>query len=170
MISARPNPVKDPAEIKTFFKGFRGGIVERGPKVIESAVANQGTTLKYDQWKQILALEEKNNVSHSILYNSLRQGLEKQLLPKEKSQQQDLQLPMSMPTGPREEVPTFVNLRPRIWAFIVGADKLREKYVGPGLRPTDSREVHRTRQLEVPKHGDGEAAEADRGRPGQNPL
>lgn len=130
MISARPNPVKDPAEIKSFFKGFRGGIVERGPRVIESAAANQATTLKYDHWRQILGSEEKGNVSHSIIYNSLRQGLDKQLLPKEKPQKTDGMLQPSLPNGPREEVATFANLRPRIWAFLIGVDKLKQQYVG----------------------------------------
>ena len=137
MISARPNPVKDPAEIKSFFKGFRGGIVERGPKVVESEQANQGTTLKSVQWKHILLHEDKDHISHSTLYNSLRRGLETQVMNDGMSEQKNDIIGierglLDVVLGNRQELPSCANLRPRIWAFLIRAEKLKQQYVQKG--------------------------------------
>ena len=89
--------MKDPFEIKAFFKQLKNNQVERGPKVVESRNINQ-MKLMADEWNSILKQEKKENISHSILYTSLRLG-----------------------------VP--LNLRPKIWAFLINAEEMRKTYV-----------------------------------------
>ena len=90
--------VSNGVEIRSFFEHMRNCQVERGPRIVESQIKNANTMIKDDQWTSILEQEKKENISYSILYNSLRTGVPRQL-------------------------------RPRIWAFLINADKMSELYV-----------------------------------------
>lgn len=52
-----------------------------GPKIIESKLSRM-TVFSFNDWKEILKYEKRENVSHSILLNSLRKGIPNELRPR----------------------------------------------------------------------------------------
>lgn len=106
---ARPKPIEDPLLLKDFFEQLKQSPVQRGPKVIESK-SNSNTLLKEKEWKHIIEKENKSNISHSILYNSLRLGLDKQGL---------------------------TNMRPQIWGFLIDISKMSQQYVSEDDQPLE---------------------------------
>ena len=109
--------------------------VQRGPKVVESK-QNINTLLKEKEWRYLIEKESKDNISYSILYNSLRLGLDKQGLG---------------------------HLRPQIWGFLINIDKMAQQYVA--WRDLAGREVHRAGRVAPAVRRDRDAEEADRGGP-----
>lgn len=77
---SRPNPVRGHNQIKDFFSELKAKVVDHGPKVVESNL-NSATTLQEKDWRMIIIRESRDNVSHSILYNSLRRGIPHELRP-----------------------------------------------------------------------------------------
>lgn len=53
----------------------------RGPIVVENNL-NRFTTYTFNDWKEIIKYEKRENLSNSILVNSLRQGIPFELRPR----------------------------------------------------------------------------------------
>jgi hypothetical protein len=91
------NPIRNPNQIKDFLKGIGGNQNQRTAKILESPL-NKNISLSEEEWIKIVKNESRENLSHSILLNSLRMGIPK-------------------------------KIRPRIWAFIINAEKYKVEFV-----------------------------------------
>lgn len=77
---SRPDPVTGYSQIKNFFSQLKTRVVDHGPRVVESSL-NSTTTLQEKDWRTIIKKESREDISHSILYNSLRRGVPQELRP-----------------------------------------------------------------------------------------
>jgi hypothetical protein len=75
------NPIRNPNQIKDFLKGIGGNQNQRTAKILESPL-NKNISLSEEEWNKIVKNESRENLSHSILLNSLRMGIPKKLRPK----------------------------------------------------------------------------------------
>lgn len=79
--SKRKKSEKNPRKNNSMKKPKENTSIEKGPIVVENNL-NRFTTYSFSDWKEILKYEKKENLSNSILINSLRQGIPFELRPR----------------------------------------------------------------------------------------